>query len=442
MMHNDLFRQIGEVKWREFWTNFPQRNVIIGKEHGSDLSQTSLIETIKQIQSSDAQPHTLRLFNRSSPRSIFLANIPESHVFDAEHFSELHKLVSEFGFQGSERFQMWRDIMKTQLLEIHEHKYFLQQPGFLPSKTVFQNLWAWCQEEDSLASKQVDQDLAAFKLPNSYQSHLTPEQQQFRHLSDKLILVQVLKTLLFWSAHSTQQFTYSLSLLRFMHTVLVALPASEHRAEELFWIMASLTRLFPRSFTVSDPVLTENPMGTMRYELVCLKALVEKNLPDVYLHLKTVGLPIEMLVYGPMQAKYAGNFCTDVCLVLWDKMVLGFANADKDQRKEGLWYILAPVLMVFKAVRRELLQAETFAEITNIFEKGFHKFLNAEKFLKVLSDEVTALFFEKQVEKPRMFSLLEYMFGKKVEIGNISAYDMENLRHQYQQKTQAWFEKV
>jgi hypothetical protein len=123
-------------------------------------------------------------------------------------------------------------------------------------------------------------------------------------------------------------------------------------------------------------------------------------------------------------------------------MVLGFANAEKDQRKEGLWYILAPVLMVFKAVRRELLQAETFAEITNIFEKGFHKFLNAEKFLKVLSDEVTALFFEKQVEKPRMFSLLEYMFGKKVEIGNISAYDMENLRHQYQQKTQAWFEKV
>ena len=38
MTNNELFKQIGEVKWREFWTQFPQRNVIIGKEHGSDLS--------------------------------------------------------------------------------------------------------------------------------------------------------------------------------------------------------------------------------------------------------------------------------------------------------------------------------------------------------------------------------------------------------------------
>lgn len=61
--------------------------------------------------------------------------------------------------------------------------------------------------------------------------------------------------------------------------------------------MASLTKLYPRTFTVSDSVLTENPMCLLRYELVCIKALVEKNLPDVHSHLKTVGLPIEMLVY-------------------------------------------------------------------------------------------------------------------------------------------------
>jgi len=80
------------------------------------------------------------------------------------------------------------------------------------------------------------------------------------------------------------------------------------RAEDAFWILVGLIRLFPRPFSVSDSVLSGDCFSVMRYEFITFKALVEQNLPKLYNKLKDIGMPLEMLIYKPILNMYTTYF--------------------------------------------------------------------------------------------------------------------------------------
>lgn len=93
----------------------------------------------------------------------------------------------------------------------------------------------------------------------------------------------------------------------------------------------------------------------MRYELITFKALVEQNLPKLYLKLKEIGMPIEMLVYKPILSLYATFFSSDIVLRLWDLIFFAFSTLNKADRKQGLWYILTPAYLVLAKLESLIL---------------------------------------------------------------------------------------
>lgn len=72
----------------------PPKTYSINVQDGSDLSEESLLTSLKSIHSSEAQSHNLKLFNRNIPKTLFLASIRNDFLFDSDLYQDLHSLVS------------------------------------------------------------------------------------------------------------------------------------------------------------------------------------------------------------------------------------------------------------------------------------------------------------------------------------------------------------
>lgn len=55
-------------------------------------------------------------------------------------YKDLFSLVHNHGFQPTQRHMLWRDIMKAQLIELEEIRYYKSKPGqtYNINRTIFQ----------------------------------------------------------------------------------------------------------------------------------------------------------------------------------------------------------------------------------------------------------------------------------------------------------------
>jgi hypothetical protein len=63
-------------------------------------------------------------------------------------------------------------------------------------------------------------------------------------------------------------------------------------------------------------------------------------------------MPLELLIYKPLLSLYSNFFSTDLVLRLWDLIFFWFGAKNKDDRKRGLWYVLAPAYLVLKKLEK------------------------------------------------------------------------------------------
>lgn len=132
----------------------------------------------------------------------------------------------------------------------------------------------------------------------------------------------------------------------------------------------------------------------MRYEIITLKAIVKQNLPDVYTKLKTIGLPLEQLIYHPIMSLYANYMSTAVVLRLWDLIFFSFSSYESELCKHGRWYIMAPAFIVLQKAQKAILDADTTMKIIFAYKSGFSDFYSEDKFIKELDRCVKKLFIE------------------------------------------------
>ena len=102
----------------------------------------------------------------------------------------------------------------------------------------------------------------------------------------------------------------------------------------------------------------------MRNEMITFKALVDTNFPQLSKKLKMIGFPLTLLVYKPMLNMYTNYFSSSIVLQLWDMIFLSLNSHLPNQiGAKGLWYILAPAMMVLRKLETQLLNADSFHEI-------------------------------------------------------------------------------
>ena len=96
----------------------------------------------------------------------------------------------------------------------------------------------------------------------------------------------------------------------------------ENRAEEAFWIIVGLIKIYPRCLTIEKSILTEECESVMRYEIITFKAIIQTYMSDVYEKFDAVGLPLEWVIYHPITSLYANYFPSNIVLRLWDIIFL------------------------------------------------------------------------------------------------------------------------
>lgn len=178
-----------------------------------------------------------------------------------------------------------------------------------------------------------------------------------------------------------------------------------------------LINIFPRPFSVNDSVLKGDCFSVMRLEIIAFKSLVEQYLPKVFTKLKDFGLPIELLVYGPILSLYSNFFSTELVLRLWDIIFFSFSAKEKRFRKRGLWYILAPAYLVLKRKERQIMEATSCEEIVKVFKSGCTLWYDPNSFIDEVEDVCTELFIE-ETEVIVRSDIMNLMFGEKLKIRN------------------------
>lgn len=118
--------------------------------------------------------------------------------------------------------------------------------------------------------------------------------------------------------------------------------------------------------------------------MITFKSLVQNNLPKVFQKLKDFGLPIEMLVYAPILSMYSQFFSSELVLRLWDIIFYSFSFKDKLNRKQGLWYILAPAYLVLKKKESQITNALNCEDICKIFKGGCTLWYDSSAFIEEL----------------------------------------------------------
>jgi len=57
---------------------------------------------------------------------------------------------------------------------------------------------------------------------------------------------------------------------------------------------------------------------------------------------------LEFLVYESFKSFYADFFSNDVVFRLWDVIFLKFSSKNFEDKKKGIWYLLAPAYLILK----------------------------------------------------------------------------------------------
>ena len=80
-------------------------------------------------------------------------------------------------------------------------------------------------------------------------------------------------------------------------------------------------------------------------EMMIIKSLIKLHFPEVFSHLKSLGVPLEFYFYDAVSSMYADVLPEELLMRLWDMVFL--SSCDDDQKKRALWYLLiVPLFMI------------------------------------------------------------------------------------------------
>jgi len=184
---------------------------------------------------------------------------------------------------------------------------------------------------------------------------------------EKRKMRHILRAQMIWSRGEKVQglpasYGYTKGLLRVIQRLLNI--ATE---EEAFWLLNGIVRSIPRLFATNQSCLEGGRQSIMRNEMTIFKAILRENLPSVCDKLKLLGVSVEFLVYEPITSLYANYFASDVVLRLWDQIIFHMTTQDKDEKKRGIWFILAPAYLIFLEKKGEIENAKTAGDIIGIY---------------------------------------------------------------------------
>jgi hypothetical protein len=96
-----------------------------------------------------------------------------------QKFFDLHQLVKS-GVPSVLRYVVWGDLMKTGILEAEEKKNLnkMQHQHYQPGLSVFEHFELFQQQYDSVAFRQIDEDIRDFKFPAYYYEETIDQSQQ------------------------------------------------------------------------------------------------------------------------------------------------------------------------------------------------------------------------------------------------------------------------
>jgi Rab-GTPase-TBC domain len=129
--------------------------------------------------------------------------------------------------------------------------------------------------------------------------------------------------------------------------------------EEAFWILIGFIKNLKRLFIFDNPA-DPTPKKTysqntplvnrklcLKNEFIIINCLLKLHYPEVFSHLKSLGVPIEWYFHDSLASLYTSCFSSECVIRLWDMMILSSSNAEG--KKRALWWLLAvPLYMVSK----------------------------------------------------------------------------------------------
>jgi len=147
--------------------------------------------------------------------------------------------------------------------------------------------------------------------------------------------------------------------------------------ESAFWVLVGLGKSLKKVLSLdispeSTPYEQCNPFTSRklcyRNEMIIVAALVKIHHPEVFAHLKSLGMPIEWYFYEQFSQFFSGLFTSEVLLRLWDMVMLNLSTSEYQHRKRALWYLLAVPLYLISKHSEEILTIQNPVKIKQILE--------------------------------------------------------------------------
>ena len=260
------------------------------------------------------------------------------------------------------------------------------------------------QQYDSVAFRQIDEDIRDFKFPAFYyeetidqnQHNLNgddlehPKDRVNKLIYDKQQMRKLMRILLVWGKSFSikgvkYQFTYSTGFLKVAHRFLNIMPS----IEEAFWILVGIIKEYPRLWCLKESSLLDDARSNFRYEMTVMKAILNVNFPQVADKLYELGIPIESLVYDSMTSLYSDYFHSDILLRIWDQMIFNFNTS---QKKRGIWMILAPAMLMIAMNSKKISNARTAKDVFTAYKDGSAVVFNPNKVIDMLNSIIDDIF--------------------------------------------------
>ena len=162
-------------------------------------------------------------------------------------------------------------------------------------------------------------------------------------------------------------------------------------------------------------------------------------MPKIHAKLKSIGLPLELLVYKQMSSFYAADFHTEIVHRIWDIIIFFFSSTEKEERKRGLWWLLSPAYLILQEKEEKILASISCDQVIEVFKSGSAMSYDPDNFIDKIKDINQKIFIEGKIKQKNRVSAL---FSSSIEVENSFAQIFEKKRADYQSKLIKIFEQV
>ena len=207
---------------------------------------------------------------------------------------------------------------------------------------------------------------------------------------DKQLMRKLLRMLLIWGKKlningTKYQFCYTTGFLKVAHRFINLMSI-----EDAFWTLVGFIKQNPRLWCLQESSLLDEAKSNFRFEFIILKSILEVDFPKVTAKLYQLGLPVEVLVYDSITSLYSDFFHSDILLRIWDLLI--FHHSLSDPSKRGIWFVLAPALLIISLKQDAIIEARTAQEATRAYKDGCGLDYNPNRVIGLISKIIDDIF--------------------------------------------------